>query len=92
MRSEPANGQLSGPAFALRATRASSSLEDQFMALRNRELHARNDDDKLQISRSYLRQSGVNSLVSSLGVRCLYCVSIPKSQHVRYYMRNPKSQ
>ena len=43
MRSEPRERPAVYPAFALRATRGSSSLEDQ-MALRNRELHARNDD------------------------------------------------
>jgi len=52
MRSEPHERPAVYPALALRATRRSSSLEDQtssfsthvFMVLRNRELHARNDD------------------------------------------------
>ena len=47
MWSEPRERPAVYPAFALRATRGSSSLEDQFMALRNRELLARNDDDEI---------------------------------------------
>ena len=45
MRSEPRERPAVYHAFALRATWGRSSLEDQFMALRIRELHARNDDN-----------------------------------------------
>ena len=60
MRSEPRERSAVYPAFALRATRGSSSLEDQtssfstnFMALRNLELHARNDDDATSFNSDY---------------------------------------
>ena len=48
MLSKPRERPAVYPAFPLRATRGSSSLEDQLMALRNRELHARNDDDAVK--------------------------------------------
>ena len=82
MRSEPRERPTVYPAFALRVTRGSSSLEDQTssffhgwcrrMALRSRVLHARNDDD---ISLQRMK-------IDSLPIWCV-CGSRPVLAHER---------